>query len=224
MCFSATASFTSAAVLIPAGLYCLRQSSPDDKASWSFALLPVMFGLQQLFEGGVWLGLESGQGGLTHLSALGFVFFSHFFWLIWVPLSSYWAESHLGRKRLFLAITTFGAILGLTFFPFFLINPDWLQVAIVNHSIQYQIQLIYAGLVSREVITGIYILVIMVPLLASTDTYHKRLGILVLVSLVITLAFFYTAFISVWCYFAGLISLYVYYKVVHTNRASLGYF
>jgi hypothetical protein len=224
MCFSATASFASAAVLIPAGIYCLKQSCPDDKASWSFAIIPAMFGMQQLFEGGVWLGLESGQGSLTRLSSLGFIFFSHLFWLVWIPLSSYWAESELVRKRLFLGIVAAGVFLGVTFFPFFIINPDWLQVSIVNHSIEYKTRLIYAGILSREVITGLYILVVMVPLLASTDTYHKRFGVLVLISMVITLAFFYSTFTSVWCYFAGILSLYIYYKVVHTSRTSVGYF
>ena len=50
MCFSATASFTAAAILIPSGLYCLKESNQLDKRYWAFAILPFMFGLQQLLE------------------------------------------------------------------------------------------------------------------------------------------------------------------------------
>ena len=56
MCFSATASFTTALVLIPVGVYCVNKATSLQKSYWLFALMPLMFGVQQFFEGVVWLG------------------------------------------------------------------------------------------------------------------------------------------------------------------------
>ena len=83
MCFSTTASLTTAAILIPAGLYCIKSAKQLDNPYWAIAMLPFIFGLQQLLEGGVWFSLENGNTSNAHLFSLGFVLFSHLFWLGW---------------------------------------------------------------------------------------------------------------------------------------------
>jgi hypothetical protein len=87
MCFSATASFAAAAALIPSGFYAIIKARGTNLHHVPFAAFPLAFGVQQVFEGMVWLQI----GGHTILdqqaAALGFTFFSHFFWLLWVPLS-----------------------------------------------------------------------------------------------------------------------------------------
>ena len=81
MCFSATASFTASALLVPIGVYCVKQSTHVQKPYWIIAALPLIFGIQQAFEGSVWITIESGDPSATRLSALSFMFFSHLFWL-----------------------------------------------------------------------------------------------------------------------------------------------
>ena len=89
MCFSATASFTLSAALVPAGLMCLRQASKLGTNWTALAVCPLAFAIQQASEGVVWLGLSQSDPQLANMGALGFLFFSHFFWLVWVPLSVY---------------------------------------------------------------------------------------------------------------------------------------
>lgn len=56
MCFSATASFVSGALLTGAGLATLsRNSIPEQRV---FAAMPLIFGLQQISEGFVWYALQ----------------------------------------------------------------------------------------------------------------------------------------------------------------------
>lgn len=214
MCFSAGASFTTAVILVPAGLYCLQKASRINASNWVFALLPLVFGLQQGLEGGVWWGLDNHQTEVSQLSALGFLFFSHLFWPIWVPLSSYLTETIDSRKRLFLLMTIAGILFGASMYLPFLFNADWLSVSIVNHSIVYESTLIYDDYLPRLAVTAVYMLFVIMPLLLSSDYYHRNLGALVLLSTIITVAFFDFAFISVWCYFAAVISLYIYYITV----------
>ena len=216
MCFSTTASFSSAAILVTGGLFCLKKATPFDKPYWVFALLPLMFGIQQAIEGSVWWALDTNNTKYLQLSALGFLFFSHFILLVWIPLSCYLTEPVHQRKMLFLLISGAGAIYGTTMFVPFLLYSDWLTVLAVNHSIVYQTTLIYDDYVPRIVVTAGYMLIVLVPLMLSSDRHHRILGTLALLSAILTIVFFNFAFISVWCYFAAVISLYIYY-ITATN-------
>lgn len=213
MCFSLGASIASAAVLIPAGLFCIKKSAHMDKSYWALALLPFAFGIQQLFEGGVWWAIEAGNEEVLRLSAMGFIFFSHLFWLAWVPFTCYLTETIKIRRKLFLLITITGVVCGAAMFLPFLFNSHWLEVSVVNHSIAYQTTFAYDDYLSRIAGTIIYILIIIFPLIISSDQYHRVLGILILFSMIVSLIFFNFAFISVWCYFAAIISLYIYYII-----------
>jgi len=214
MCFSAAASFTTAAFLVPAGLLCLKKTVHLNRPYWVFAIIPLIFGVQQAFEGGVWWALDADKPGIAHLSALGFLFISHFIWLTWIPLSCYFTETIQKRRRFFLLISSLGIFFGASLFAPFLINGRWLSASIINHSIMYQTILLYDDYLPRTATTAIYSAIIIFPLLLSSDLYHKILGILILASMIVSASFFNLAFISVWCYFAAAISLYIFYIIV----------
>ncbi len=220
MCFSTTVSFSSAAILVTGGVFCLKKITYINKPYWMFALLPLMFGIQQAIEGSVWWALGTEDTRNLRLSALGFLFFSHFIWLVWIPFSCHLTEPVHQRKILFLLISGAGAVFGGTMFIPFLLHPDWLTIFTVNHSIVYQTTLIYDDYLVRPVVTAGYMLVVLVPLMLSSDQHHRILGSLVLLSAILTIVFFNFAFISVWCYFAAIISLYIYYFMITNPQAS----
>ena len=65
MCFSATASFAAGIGLTGLGLVTVwRVPEPRQRP---FAALPLLFGLQQLTEGALWLALQS--GGTLHIES-----------------------------------------------------------------------------------------------------------------------------------------------------------
>lgn len=219
MCFSATASFTSAALLIPAGAYCLAKANCLDKPYWAFAMLPILFGLQQTIEGGIWLSLQAGEAESAHRLALGFLLFSHLFWLGWVPYSAYLTESSPRLRRAFLLIVLVGLLLGAAMYLPLLNNPAWVSVSIVEHSIDYELKFISDAYVSQQMVTILYLLVILVPLMLSSDLYHRSLGLLVFLSGLAAWLFFDWVFVSVWCYFAAIISLYIFFIIVKSEAA-----
>jgi hypothetical protein len=62
MCFSASASFTASAVLMPLGLYATHIARTTDQKDYvPLALTPFFFGVQQLTEGLVWTGIDNGR-------------------------------------------------------------------------------------------------------------------------------------------------------------------
>ena len=219
MCFSATASFAASAVLIPIGIYCLKKASEQQKPYWLILLLPLAFGVQQFFEGLVWLDLNQGKD--PRYAALAFVFFSHLFWLFWIPLACYKVETQLFKRRLFLIFIVLGGIHGLVMFVPFIIFENWLELKQVQHSIEYTTTLVYDEFLPRIVVRIVYATIVLVPLLFCSDRYIKIFGIFIMISVVVSTIFFGYAFISVWCYFAAILSLYFVVMIFHLNKNKL---
>lgn len=218
MCFSATASFTASAVLIPVGVYCLKKAATLEKPYWVFALLPLVFGLQQIFEGFVWLGIGPDGGASVRLPALGFMLFSHVFWLFWIPFACYALEDNVFRKKLFYGLVFIGAALGLSMYIPLWLHADWLSVLVTKQSIDYKTILIYDDYLPRVALRVFYAVVVLVPLLLSSELYIKIFGGIIAVSVAFASVFYGYAFISVWCYFAAVLSMYILFMIVRKTR------
>lgn len=208
MCFSATASFAAGVVLIPTGIYLIRLARRYKPRHLLLAVYPLVFGIQQILEGLLWLNLEN-NNDLFYLPAFGFIFFSILFWPFWVPFSVWWFEPRGIKRQISLVLAIVGGICGaFAYFPL-LLNDGWLQVFLVKHSIVYEIKIIYDGLLHRDVVNIIYASIVLIPLLIQSDRYVRYLGILIFISVVSSRLFFDYAFISIWCYFAAVLSLYI---------------
>jgi len=220
MCFSVTASFTAAAVLVPAGIYCVKKAAGLEKAYWLFALMPVMFGIQQFFEGLVWLGMQPDEGGSVLFAARGYLFFSHFFWLFWIPLSSYAVEDNTVRRKMYFFLAIVGALHGSLMYVPLLFNEDWVTVKLVGHSLKYKMVLFHEDYLPLLARNFLYAVLTLVPLLSATDRYIKIFGLLIVISLAITNFYFEHAFVSVWCFFAAILSFYLVVMIIIKTRVN----
>jgi len=206
MCFSATASFAVAAALVPAGVYCVITTSYVGVRWMPLAIYPFAFSVQQAVEGVLWLGIDSGDQAIVDATSRGFLFFSHFFWLAWLPFSMYWLEDEQWRRRLFLGLSAVGGIFGLSTFLPLLLMTDWLSVGLVERSIEYKTVLIYDGVVNRLTARSIYGLLVVSALFLSPNLWIRLFGGLITASFLGTSVFFPQTLVSVWCYFAAVIS------------------
>jgi len=220
MCFSATASFTASFTLIGAGIYCLNIARGLEKPYWLLALVPLLFGLQQFLEGIVWLNGVAQCTNSARSPALGYLFFSHLFWLFWIPLSCYAVESNLIKRQIFLALTFAGALYGLSMYTPLLFTEGWMTVVLTEKSIIYKTVLLHDQYIPRKLLTLIYILIIISPLSAASDPYLNHFGFLVLGAVVVTALFFNYAFISKWCYFSAVFSLFIVYIFFRKKAAA----
>lgn len=214
MCFSAEASFGLGAVLIPAGAYCSAIAFRKDHALLPLALVPFGFGLQQCCEGFVWLGLNSANSTVVHLSSMLFLFFALAFWPIWIPLSVRCMEPRIWARRYLGFVTLLGvAIGGILFLPL-VASPQVLSTTQVHHSVQYSM----VGTPAMDhfpwaLVQIAYISVIAVPLFVSSIRGFATFGIIVIGSAAISYGFYCYAFASVWCFFAAVISTYLCYVI-----------
>jgi hypothetical protein len=219
MCFSATASFTVSVALVPVGFYCLKSAASLKTPYWLFALIPLFFAIQQFFEGMVWQAIQSGDDTHVRLLALGFTFFSHLFWMIWIPLSCYAVESSVLKRKFYLFLLVLGSLHGLLMYVPLWLHPDWLTAVIAGHSIQYRATLLQDDYIPLIGMQMLYVLLVLVPLLTASDRYIRLFGVLMVVSLAITSLYFNYALISVWCFFAAILSFYILLMLIHKTRS-----
>jgi hypothetical protein len=211
MCISAEASFIVGAVLLPAGVYCVRAALRKNRSFLALAMVPLFFSVQQFCEGVVWLGLGQPDEARSQQAALGFLFFALAFWPFWIPLSALFLETHRTRKWLIGVITLLSITWGLVLYYPIAADPQrWLTVQVVHHSVQYN----YFGLPVYRVVSPawlrfFYLATIAVPVGICTNRQGFTFGLLLAASAVVSHFVFAHAFVSVWCFFAALLTLYL---------------
>lgn len=198
-------------LLIPTGLYACKLAQEKATHYLPLAFIPCAFGIQQSFEGVEWIGLVNHHTSLIRPAALGFLFFSHWFWLAWVAVAIYCLEDRTWAKQLLLAIAVLGLLFGVSLYGPFMFVPNSFSPAVTEGSIDYQTQLIYDRWFPRDVSRFIYLLIVVGPFWLSQSGQLRLFGGLVALSLIATYAFYSYAFASVWCFFAAVLSLYIVY-------------
>ena len=216
MCFSAEASFITAAVLLPAGTYAMAKAGRSDPRYLPFATLPFLFGLQQLFEGLVW---SAGQEWVQTYS-LAYMFFSWLAWPVWVPYSTYFLEP-CRRRHVYLLMAILGGMLGaLQYVPYFA-HEGWLVTQFLPYAISYNGTHLLDYIVPREFTYLVYVLVIIAPLVSSSVKDVKVFGYLVSFVLVVTYFFFQYAYISIFCFGGAIMSLYIVWMIDRKSRQDI---
>jgi hypothetical protein len=214
MCFSPQASFIAGTALLPAGIYCAQAAVRKDPRFVPLALVPFAFGVQQISEGFVWLGLREENGPLVEQASVIFLFFAVAFWPCWIPLSMAIAESRRPQQIALTLITVVGLAWLWLYFPLAVDPAKFLTTEIAQHSIRYDVgELPGFALAPRIVWRLAYLLVICVPLgVGRLDPGGNRSasligGLLVAGLFGVTYFLYWHAFLSVWCFFAAVVSL-----------------
>lgn len=200
MCFSATASFTAGAGLLIVGAVTARRARR--RAELPFALIPVLFGLQQLIEGALWLTLPDKAPSLNAMLTFVYSLFSHVLWPVYVPIAILLLEPIAWRRRVLVAIAVAGGAVGL-YLLYFLIRLPIVSQAEGRH-IAYLSPHFYL-----TAVMVLYVLGTCVSMLVSSHGKVRLFGLAAFMAYVVTYVFYTTWVISVWCFFAAVLSLIV---------------
>src|SRR5215467_9107354 len=208
MCFSATASFTAAAVIGSVGVVTLRSAAakPDHRIL-ALAAFPLLFALQQVVEGLLWLNLTSPEpGALRGVLVHAFQGYAEVFWPTFAPLAALLIERERWRRILISICLVIGVALSV-----------YLLVAMIGHP--YQASVGEGHIVYRNDFhypTGIevpYVVATTLSLLLSSERDVQRLGLVIVFGFAVAYVSFHHAYISVWCFFAAIASVLVYLHV-----------
>lgn len=209
MCFSASASFAAGAVLTAVGVASLNKTTKTSELP--FASIPLFFGLQQFAEGIVWLSLNnSDYAFMEGISAHAFIFFAQVLWPVWVPFSIYKFERQEGKRNI-LGKSLIGiGVLVAAIMAYYLFTHH-IEAKILEHHISYN----QAYLQQFGIIGGIlYLAATAIPPFISTNRKMWILGGSILLAYILTEIFYSQFVVSVWCFFAAILSALVLWIVI----------
>ena len=214
MCFSASASFGAAIVLGTIGVATIRKVQYP--AQIAFAAIPFFFAIQQLIEGSLWLVLSNPIYPKTqHVLTYLFLIFAEVIWPLCVPLAIIIVEPK-NKQRFIQKIFILLGIVASVYLSYCLMHLPVSAIIQENH-ILYK-QQFPANL---NIICGIcYLSATIGPAVFSKINYIKILGIIILISCVVTAYFYNQYLISVWCFFSSIISLSVYGILQHLKNSN----
>jgi hypothetical protein len=212
MCFSASASFTAGTALSVIGVAALKNTRMTSERP--FAMMPLLFGIQQLSEGVIWLTF--GHDALLLRTAMTYLYsgFSHVLWPIYVPFAVSVLEAVRWRKRAIFAFEAAGLVVSSYLLYSMVTRP--LVAEVVGHHIVYASP--HFNLVAVMVL---YVAATCVCCFFSSHRFVKLFGALALISFVAAYFVYVDALVSVWCFFAAILSLLIY---VHLRFRALGGF
>ena len=202
MCFSSTASFIASSGLALVGVATLKNTTHTHERF--FAAIPLAFSAQQAIEGFLWLILtHGGYEDAQHVLTFFYAVFVGIIWPILVPTSIYFIEPDKKRKTYLAWVISLGV--GFAIYTAVTLFFYGVTAQIANDCIFYQspsptgIELLLFYLIAT--CAGFFI---------SSVNHFKSLGVFFVTSFVIAYYFYTLNFISVWCFFAAIISCLIY--------------
>ena len=197
MCFSATASFSAGVVLL--GVSALTLKAARRPRELPLAAIPLLFALQQLTEGVIWLTFRREAPGLNTVMTYLYSFFSHVLWPVFVPAAVLLIEPPGWRRTALAAIAAAGLAVGLY------LMYTLVAFTVVARPTGQHIEYVSPHFFSTAVMS-LYLLSTCIGPVLSTHRMVRVFGVLALLSFA-TVYYFYAAwFISVWCFFAAVLS------------------
>ncbi|PWH86864.1 DUF6629 family protein [Brumimicrobium oceani] len=204
MCFSAEASFGAAAVLTVIGVATIKKT--NDKSQLWFASIPLVFGVQQLAEGVLWLTLpDPDHIVLQRVATYVFIFFAQIIWPFIVPFGVLMLDKKSDRKRIQKFLAGVGILVSSTL-AYFLLTYN-MEAKILGHHIAYHND--YPETIYKYGAI-LYAAATILSLFFSNVKSMWLLGVFIATSYAITLFFYENHVLSVWCFFSSLISVYIY--------------
>jgi hypothetical protein len=213
MCFSAEASFAGGVIISAIGVGTIREVHKPSQLV--FACIPLFFGVQQIVEGCLWLTLpDIDYLNIQKVTTYLFLVLAQVLWPTLIPVSVILMEESGRRKRWMLIFLALGLALSLYYvlcLVFFNVTPE-----IKGYHILYTTTFPDLFAIPAFIV---YLVVTITPLFVSSIKRTHLMGMLMFFSCVITAIFFTQYLISVWCFFAALISGVIFWILRDSKKA-----
>lgn len=213
MCFSAAADFTSSVVLGAAGVATLREVK--DRRELLLAAMPGLFAIHEFIEGFVWLGLDGTLSQqVAHNAGAAFVLYAQGILPFLLPLSVFLIEPTKRQRRRMLAFVILGGLLSLYLAWGLIAYP--LTISDQSHSV------VYVNVITNTTLVAmLYVTATCGALFFSGFGPLVELGWLNLGGLLVVMLVKRYAFTSVWCAYAALVSVIIYFFFRRTRMHRL---
>jgi len=213
MCFSAEASFIVGGALLIVSTATIRKTI--HKKDLPIALIPLIFAMQQMIEGLLWVSLTSNDTSQAQfwLSNIYGVFIG-IIWPLFAPFAVYCAEIDSKRRKIIASIGMAG--LGLALYTIIGLVDQPIVAEITHYSINYK-----HDVGGYQLVIVLYLLATCVPFIFSSYKHLYIAGIVIMAGFFVTYFTFQQTFASVWCFFAAIASALIYFHFVRRVKNPL---
>ncbi len=211
MCFSPQADFVAGAVVAGVGVATLRRVRV--RRELVVGALPLLFGIHQLVEGFVWLGLRGQVSpGLGNAAKEAYIIYAHAVLPAIVPIGFMLLEPERRRSRVMMGMACVGVLLGAYLL--------W-QVTAYPVGAQEQARCIdYTTHTPNDALIGLlYVAVTCGPALISSRRYLRWFGLVSLVGVIVTAVVRVDELTSLWCVYVAIVSVFI-FEHFRRERAS----
>ena len=198
MCFSPQADFVAGAVVGGVGVGTLRRVRA--RRELIVGALPLLFGVHQLVEGVVWLGLRGEvSGGLGDAAKEAYILYAHAVLPALVPLGFMLLEPDRTRSRVMMAMACVGALLGVYLL--------WQLTAYPVGAHEQARCIDYTTHTPNNALIGLlYIAATCGPALISSRRCLRWFGRVSLVGVIVTAVVRVDELTSLWCVYVAVVS------------------
>lgn len=199
MCFSPQADFTAGAVVAGVGVATLRRVRV--RRELIVGALPLLFGIHQLVEGFVWLGLRGEVSpGLGDTAKQVYIVFAHAILPVLVPLGFTLLEPDPRRARWMWPLVGLGLLLG-----------GYLLWQVTAYPVGAQLQarcIDYSTHTPNDLLIGVlYVVVTCGPALISSRRHLRWFGVVSVVGVIAAALVRVDELTSLWCVYVALVSV-----------------
>ena len=212
MCFSAAASITAGVLLSFAGTETLKKVHKPSQIV--FASIPIFFAFQQFSEGVVWLTIPHKEYAvLQTISTYTFLVMAQFIWPMLVPASVLLMEKNKIRKKILLSLLILGVIVSFYYLYGLVVYHAHAEISYlhINYKSNYQNSFSFIP-------TGLYLITTLAPVFVSSVKRAYILGVIIGLSALVSIIFFTECLISIWCFFAAVVSFVIYYTIRESHK------
>ena len=199
MCFSPQADFVAGAAVAGVGVETLRHVRA--RRELIVGALPLLFGVHQVVEGFVWLGLRGQVSrGLGDAATDAYILYAHAVLPAIVPLGLMLLEPDRRRSRIMMAMVCVGALLGVYLL--------WQVTAYPVGAYEHARCIDYTTHTPDDALIGlVYITVTCGPALISSRRYLRWFGLVSLVGVIVTAVVRVDELTSLWCVYVAIVSV-----------------
>src|SRR5882757_630159 len=200
MCFSPEADAVVGGIVVVVGVDALRHVREPKQIL--VASLPLLFGLHQLDEALVWLGLQGRiSESVERVGIWVYVLFALAALPVLVPIAVLAVERSPGRKRLIGALAALGIAVGVSLAV--AVFHGSVNAVIDGRHISYDVSALQRG----GQITALYVVAACGALIVSSHRDLSTLGLLNIVAVPVLMWMTVSGFISLWCFWAAIVSV-----------------
>ena len=229
MCFSATASFGASVILGTIGIVAVSKAKTTPQRV--FGTIPLIFAIQQLTEGFLWLSLKNTDlASWQPFFTYSFLVFAMGVWPFWISFTVRLLEKDAKSKKIMNVLVAIGTLVAvavgfiLFIYPVQVMTPMCLTCPMsstpsINQHLHYEFTFppVAKGLIGT--FTVLYIMATIITPFVSSIKKMKWLGVVFLASYLFAVIFYNGFVVSVWCFFAALLSFVVLWIILDLRKS-----